>query len=62
VAALIDQFTSGSYEAQVLAVFALRDIGTPAAGAALARAKEHPSDPRLVQVIDFATGAAKREH
>ena len=62
VAVLAQQFTSGSNEAQVLAVFALRDINTSEASAALARAKEHASDPRLVRVIDLATGAGGREH
>jgi hypothetical protein len=53
---LAQQFKHGSYDAQVAAVFGLRDIATPEAMQVLAVVKANPPDPRLPRVIDLATG------
>jgi hypothetical protein len=53
---LAQQFKQGSYDAQVAAVFGLREIATPEALRVLADVKANPPDPRLPRVIDLATG------
>jgi len=53
---LAQQFKQGSYDAQVAAVFGLREMGTPEAMRVLADVKADPPDPRLPRVIDLATG------
>ncbi len=54
VQALARPFESGSYDAQVSAVFALRQIATPEALAILERVRNDPPDPRLRKVIGLA--------
>jgi len=53
---LAQQFKQGSYDAQVAAVFGLREIATPEAMRVLADVKANPPDPRLPRVVDLATG------
>ncbi len=54
VQALARPFESGSYDAQVAAVFALHQIATPEALAILERVRNNPPDPRLPKVIGLA--------
>jgi HEAT repeat protein len=44
----------GSYDAQVVAVFALRDIGSPEAMRILRQVRAAPPDPRLEKALDLA--------
>lgn len=62
VAALSATFAGDNYEAQVAAVFALRDIGSEDAMHALRALRDTPPDPRLEKVLDVALGDAGHHH
>jgi HEAT repeat protein len=62
VAALSAAFDGGSYDTQVAAVFALRDIGSKDAMRILRQVRAAPPDPRLEKVIDVALGVDKHGH
>jgi HEAT repeat protein len=62
VTALSSTFAGGSYDTQVAAVFALRDIGSKDAIRVLREVRAAPPDPRLEKVIDVALGVKKHEH
>jgi len=60
--ALSSAFAGGSYDAQVAAVFALRDIGSPDALRILRDVRAAPPDPKLQKVIDLALGINTHSH
>jgi len=55
-------FNSGTYDAQVAAVFALRDIGSQEAMRILRQVRTAPPDPRLKEMIDVALGVNPHRH
>ena len=62
VAALSGTFDSGSYDAQVAAVFALREMGSTDAMRTLRQVRAAAPDPRLERVIDLALGVNTHGH
>ena len=62
VAVLSGTFADGTYDTQVAAVFALRDIGSNDAMRILRAVRAAPPDPRLEKVIDVALGANRHGH
>ena len=60
--ALSSAFAGGSYDAQVAAVFALRDIGSADALRMLRALRAAPPDPKLQKVIDLALGINTHGH
>ena len=62
VEALSGTFAGTNYDAQVAAVFALREIGSEGAMRALRELRESAPDPRLEKVIDVALGSGQHHH
>jgi hypothetical protein len=62
LAALSGTFDSGNYDAQVAAVFALREIGSNDAMRILRQIRAAAPDPRLERVIDLALGVNTHGH
>jgi hypothetical protein len=62
VDALSSTFAGTNYDAQVAAVFALRDIGTQDAMRVLRALRADPPDPRLEKVLDVALGGGGHHH
>lgn len=60
--ALSGTFGRSSYDTQVVAVFALRDIGSPEAMRILRQVRAAPPDPRLEKALDLALGINTHVH